>query len=236
MESNFLSSLQKVCEPTVIDPGTAQTDVSISLENLERYEASLNSYLATRVSPTTLDPTFWDTFANDLHRYHVTLFFSRVCYVRRENNEHFSSSWRDIRYAITPFVSALLEAIGEVNSYEFGVRLLPKMEVSPDLLMSEDEVINFARRFASILKAASITGYATELPRSREGDINAMALQLIDGSIRGETSQSAPVYALMAAALSFYQVQRVFMPRVSYGNLNWFLSVLARVVDYEGQR
>jgi hypothetical protein len=191
----------------------------------------------------------------DLQRYVVTLIKSRVMWVRNERNVplHYSE-----RVPVPAFLSFVLSGIGRVELPELGIELIPSFNVDSwpvvaveqpptleetDLVTEEGEGVYEVRTapmsreeaviFGSRLKAISRLGFefAEGYARDKQGVLDLMVLQLVEGTVVSHTDRGHPAYAVAAYFLGLLQVVNLLGPRVLYGTREQMRMILRLVAS-----
>lgn len=177
----------------------------------------------------------------DLDQFLFLLLYFRVKYARREK---IPFKIRGTKLAIPAFFSQLLTSVGEVVSDEFAVILRPQCDqiywrTNKDGQRedySDDDLfrmmVTLSRKFRPFFDASNII-YATELPISRDGNINLMSLQVVNNVVYSESTKPEPIFAIMTSILCSKMSETVILPRVSYGALNYLGTHVIHIGDYE---
>lgn len=166
----------------------------------------------------------------------------RVAYV---NGARLPFSIIGTRFLVPSFLNTILNALGRVESDEFGLILTPNFPKAyrqdeanaegydkRNLEEITQEVIELSRLFRVFFDSAGID-YATELPRNKEGDIDMLLFDTSVGEVRAESRKAPGVFAIMAAILGLKQTQPVMVARVSYGSMTFYRYLTFHVGDYE---
>lgn len=94
------------------------------------------------------------------------------------------------------------------------------------------EALRLSRLFRPFFDTAGVE-YSTELPKSRDGNISLMTLQMIESCVKAESKRNEPVYALMAAVLYNEISSQVLLGRINYGGIEYLRTLIYQVGDYE---
>lgn len=178
----------------------------------------------------------------DLKRLMYDLLYLRVAYV---TGSHLPFPIRGTKFLIPAFLSQIIEALGKVESDEFGFILTPnypvflnddgtRVEEKRSLEDVYQEASALSRKFRPFYEASGVE-YATELPKPREGNVSLLTFDTASGAVRTESKKNEPIYAVMAAIIGIQQPTDapVIMLRISYGTMAYFKALTYSVGDYE---
>lgn len=155
---------------------------------------------------------------------------------------------------VPAFINLVINQIGFCTNDELGVHLRPtyvttlkQFKVPEERLlfslfadhdswqpsvdfnsMSRNQIDTFALKLRNLRKFGFIFS-DNPFSREREGDWEFMALQVMDNSVMAVGDNATPVHAMLASVLSLKQLQSVMLPRVNYGPLTYFKSLISAV-------
>lgn len=167
---------------------------------------------------TRIDPLRADKLANTpMLPYFTTLLWLRINYVQNRYPQGYSDIANKL---ITPVLMAqILIQTGEAFDSEFGIKFVPEMEqVDSSLILSPQEMMTVS----DVIMALSNKGLAVAkaLPRSKDGNIEFMAFQVLDQQVLSYR-RSHPTYAFLAHFVRAKQFEDKFNAfyRVEYGSV-----------------
>lgn len=132
-------------------------------------------------------------------------------------------------------IAVEMEELEDMDPVEPEVGSKPILNPLDDPRSLDDitrEALRLSRLVRPFFDAAQIE-YATELPKSREGNLSFMTLHLIESKVMSESNKNEPVYALMAAVLHNEISKEILLGRISYGDVDYLRTLIYQVGDYE---
>lgn len=210
---------------------TADVDLSLNDGTIKVY-AEQEHMLLSMCQGAEVPPV------EDLLQLFYDLLYLRASYVR---GARLPFSIRGTRFVIPSFLSCIINALGRVESDEFGLILTPNVPkpivdkgTIEERSMEEitEEVIRISRLFRPFYDMAGIE-YATELPKPKEGDISLLLFDTTDNKVMAESKHAPGLFALMAAIVGLRQNKPIMVARVNYGSMEFYRYLTFHVGDYE---
>lgn len=155
----------------------------------------------------------------DLAKYVALLVKLRVDYV---NGKRVPFRPTDM-ICVPSFVSLVLSSIGKVHHIELGLELHP-------VFIGDDEYDEaFLKSMSSRIAALGSYGleYAKGYDRSKEGSYEFMTMCVLEGVVKSHSKEKHPVFALLAAFVEVHGTESVLTPRVTYGTVRHFQSLMS---------
>lgn len=110
--------------------------------------------------------------------------------------------------------------------------LFTEDEFTPETFdyMGREELENMSLKLRALRKFGFVM---SEQPfdRSRDGDWEFMTLQVLNNAVMAMDTVATPVHAMLASVLNLKQVQSVMLPRVNYGPVTFFSSLIEAVAS-----
>lgn len=156
---------------------------------------------------------------------------------------------------VPAFMTIVMNQIGKCTNDELGIQLIPNFvsdtkdggdaigeedmlimsifgadEETPESLtyMSRDEISNMSLKLR-LMRTHGFVMSEQPFDRSRDGDWEFMALQILSNQVMAVDDNATPVHAMLASVLSLKQVQSVMLPRVNYGPMTFFSTLVDAV-------
>lgn len=251
------SEVAKMIQPFTEDLKPCEVVIDPDSSVLEAYAKALSEVFDSE-APSVY--TQGGTVFADVLEYLRLLIEVRVVQARKHTIKGVRPT--DYQIIVPAFMNALLEQLGEVYSTEFGLHLLPTLpcftivggvvgeycqevedrnEATKGYTPQFDKFcMNFnvekffalARKIRTLCEQTRIV-YAKGLPRSTEGNIEMMALQVVEEVVYSESNHAHPLFGIMAAVLSLTQMRQVTIPRVKYVDNQYAKHIVQGVVKYE---
>lgn len=178
---------------------------------------------------TRLDPHRADKLVNTpMLPYFTTLLWLRVNYVQNRYPQGYSDVANKL---VTPVLMAqILIQTGEAFDSEFGIKFIPEMnEVDSSLILSPQEMM----KVSDVIMALANKGLAVSkaLPRTKEGNIEFMAFQVLDQQVLSYR-RSHPTYAFLAHFVQSKQFEEKLNAfyRVEYGSVPLLDMMVTRTI------
>jgi len=131
------------------------------------------------------------------------------------------------RIAVPSFLSVVLSNVGLTRDVELGIELRPIVKPAAEPNPHEDDV-EWLEGMSRKIKTLAPLGveYAEGYSRSRDGSYDFMTMALLEGEMRNIAKKPHPVYALLASTLGVRGIETVLSPRVTYGSVGHFASLV----------
>lgn len=118
--------------------------------------------------------------------------------------------------------ASVLPCIGVVLDHETGIQYIP--ELNSPVVISEvsDEKVMQYQRVSNLLKVCEGVIMSTEMPKTKEGDLEFMSFLVLDGIIKATSKVAHPVKALLRAVVAQSAVDHILGVkafRVNYGSI-----------------
>lgn len=161
--------------------------------------------------------------AVDFMRYLNTILYSRVAYVR---NEPVFLRWGDL-VCVPAFFSVAIAKIGRAVNNSLGLELVPKVQFTPEQLMTQDEVWAFSRRLELLERFGFTMGYG--YLRNKEGDYHVMSFFHTETNVYSPNDQAPESFSVLASFLSTTGIEAVLAPRVNYGQTRYLAALVRKL-------
>lgn len=148
-------------------------------------------------------------------KYVNTLVKMRIDYVRGERVLCGPTE----RIVVPAYLSCVLSNIGRARHLDYGIELIPYIEVKKDDVYTEKPDFMRISNALRLLRGIGFE-YADGYTRSKEGSFDFMTMSLMDGIVKNISKDPHPVYALLSSTLGVRGIETVLSPRISYGMEN----------------
>lgn len=224
LESLFSSEDQPFVRSTVRVP--VELSDSESMKTLARsYNLEVDRLSAGRMTNDKL------LSEEALHKYFLTLMWIRARMVNGQSIKAYSQLKRLLTIPVV--VYQIIIKVGLVKDEDLGLQLLPTVTVEGDSLLSASEMLHISDKLSNLesLGLALVHG----LPRNPDGDLDFMAMQVIDNQVLSYR-KSHPVYGFLAHFLEMKRTSDTLqgVTRVFYGSTDDFdlqVSRALRAID-----
>lgn len=210
LQSAF-NDLKNLKEATIV----TRVDVTPSLLLEDVAKAALSEL--QRMAPYSGYTMISDLEFEDILKYFKTLVWLRCEDVKDVRSNSFKPYAGLMRHLEVPvLVYQLLIVIGNAMDFDYSISFKPEYSIESEDLLSPDEMLSLSTTFRSMREIgfASVTG----LPRTKDGELDFMALCHVEGVVRGYRN-SHPVYGFLAAFFEQKKFNEITgnMCRVIYG-------------------
>lgn len=162
---------------------------------------------------------------------------------------------------VPAFINILMNQIGKCTNDDLGLQLIPgyipqkpsgiksepisfkiensvlqslfsEEEFTPETFdyMGSEEIGNMSLKLRALRKFGFVMS-DQPFDRSRDGDWEFMTLQIMNNAVMAMDTAATPVHAMLASVLNLKQVQSVMLPRVNYGPVTFFSSLVEAVAS-----
>lgn len=224
MENELLKEAGKLIIPHV--PEFDYVDVEINTDN-DVYRSYLDALYDSYEESVCLQGGTLSFSKDELDKYMNTLIAERI---KRARGEKTSIFWADA-ISVPAFLSVVMANIGRCEVMDLGISIKPKW--TGGATMSRDEALSFSRKLISMAKFGFVfsSGYTKE----QEGDWGFMCMQLIDNWIKCHNADPHPTKALLASFVATRMTVDLLTPRVNYGSVTLFQSIVKNLALPRGQ-
>lgn len=202
-----------------VTPVSIHLDAPVLTEYCEALFTSLNFTWCSRGGsemPISLD---------ELQAYVATLVKTRVDYVNGDR-PLFSPMERIV---VPSFLSCVLQNVGVAVDVDLGVELRPVITEEPTPFLAKENMLVISRQLRGFQNMGF--DFAEGYSRDRSGSWDFMAMAVVEGEVLRHDKSAHGVYALLASTLSIRGVETVLSPRVNYGSVSHFRSLIAQVAE-----
>lgn len=202
-----ISALKDMVEGSKRIPITSRVlEVEFSDSSYNRLRAHYLAFQRTW-SNESLTATFSE---EEFISYIETLFMLR-CITINESPKEYSKVVKRVK--VPALIYLVLENLGRVEVKDYGLVLIPTWS-GKKKKMSIEEVDNFSLKMQELEDLGH--EMARGLPLTSDGSVDFMMMQLIDGVIQTNLSETHPVYALIRSFLKIASFQDLIIPRIHF--------------------
>lgn len=212
---------------------------NVVLVTVEMNDSSLEKVLAKKLLSELLrvsgsnHKAVLELTEEDMEAYIRTLKWLRVCHVNEDRTEAFRAYRNIVKYLHVPVLYyQVLIGIGRAYDREYNIEFRPCYSINEGDILGTDEMA----AISSILRQYEAVKTVEGTPRTREGELDFMAMVHVDNEIRSYRTQTHPVYAFLAAFVRQQKLNEVTgsMSRVVYGfeeDFKYHIDALFNAID-----
>lgn len=167
--------------------------------------------------------------SEDIEKYFNTILWLRVLQVNRDKRLK-PYAYANHSLNIPVRLVQILLSMGEAVDRDYGIRFVPSMDITAEMLLSPAELREYSDRISAMIPEGYLV-VETGLPTSTLGELGFMACLLVQDEKIHSYRKDHPVYGFIASFFKSELISKAFEMdyRMYYGSVEDYRAMLSRI-------